>query len=147
MKFIKYFLLFLTILGIVNALYLTTVVYPESMTNPVSECDLCTFGNPEIWSCSSVARSPDSRIFGIYYPFIALAVYPLLAVLIIASLFDHKRKIFLVTGTLGALGSIMNLYFLYLEYAHIHKYCSLCLICLGTILTITALSFILYRRS
>ena len=146
MKLTKYILLLLALVGIVNALYLTMVVYPESVNNVNYECDLCSFGDPGIWSCSSVARSPESRVFGVFYPFIALAVYPILALLIVTSLFSKQRNYLLATGLMGLGGTAMNLYFLYQEYAYIHKYCSFCLICLASIIGITALSFFVYHR-
>jgi uncharacterized membrane protein len=128
----KYFvILILSVIATINAAYLTYIAY----SNSSSVCDIS-----ETLSCGNVLNSPDTQIFGIPFPAIALLVYP---IIFLIAFFSHKknRNNFKILLGISGGGILFNSYFIYQEYL-LGSYCPLCLLCSIVIITIFILSYI-----
>jgi uncharacterized membrane protein len=135
----------LSILGILNASYLTYLFIREAYIGSTGAtfCDI----NPSV-SCSSVIVSPYAQLFGLPICTIALLIYPVLLILAILALKKKQPKnIFFTLGLLASMGMMMNLIYIYNEYAFIGSYCLLCIICSLLIITIFIMSIVGYVKS
>lgn len=83
-------IIILTILGIINATYLSYQAY--NILNP-SESQIfqsiCDWSDS--MSCTNFLNLPESRIFGIPFPYIALVVYPVLFILSLIAFFGKNK--------------------------------------------------------
>lgn len=91
-------------------------------------------------SCTNVLESPLSRVFGIPFPMIALAVYPVLLALALVGRTKDDAKFFKAIAVLSAMGTAFNSLIIYRETFQIKAFCLLCLMCTAIIVTILAIS-------
>jgi vitamin K epoxide reductase family len=135
----------LAFLGIINAAYLSHQAYLA--LNP----DMLSFLNGsfcdinETFSCTNFLAQPESRVFGIPFPWIAAVVYPVLFVL---ALIGNAKKSVCLTKTIMILafcGLAFNGYVIYNE-ATIGVFCPLCMMCTGYIVTIGILAALILKN-
>lgn len=127
----KYFVIsILSVIATINAAYLTYIAYSTSS----GFCDIS-----ETFSCANALSSPETQIFGVPFPAIALIVYP---IIFLIAFFSHKknRDSFKILLGISGGGILFNSYFIYQEYL-LGAYCPLCLLCSIIIITIFVLSF------
>ena len=116
----------LAFLGIINAAYLSHQAYLA-------------------FSCTNFLAQPESRVFGIPFPWIAAVVYPVLFVL---ALIGNAKKSVCLTKTIMILafcGLAFNGYVIYNE-ATIGVFCPLCMMCTGYIVTIGILAALILKN-
>lgn len=123
----------LSVIATLNAWYLTYTAY-----NP-SEASFCDI-NAE-YSCSMTMNTPETQIFGVPFPALALVVYPILFLIALRGRRKKSMKTFTILAILSACGILFNLYFIYQEYL-LGTYCPLCLLCSVIIITIFILSIL-----
>lgn len=133
----------LAAVAIVNAAYLSYKAYgyhfagaPELST----ACDAFGAG-----SCSDVLKSPLSLVFGIPFPFVALAVYPVLFLIAFYGYRTSSLAPARALAVLSGMGMGFNGFIIYREIFFIHEYCLLCLFCTAIIISIFFLSLNLMR--
>jgi len=116
----------LSLLGTLNALYLTSLFVHNKWGAPASSvCDI----NSTV-SCSNVIASPYALFLGVPVCSIALVVYPILIWLGLAALRREKtRDLFYAASILSALGLMLNVVYIYNEIVHIGAICILCFGC------------------
>jgi uncharacterized membrane protein len=134
----------LSILGVLNASYLTYLYIQEvAGATGASFCDI----NNTI-SCSNVILSPYAQLFAMPICTVALFVYPVLIILAILALKKKNPKdYFFALGILAALGTMMNIIYIYNEFAYIGAFCLLCIFCGVIITTNLIMSIIGYAKS
>jgi uncharacterized membrane protein len=93
------------------------------------------------FSCSSVFNESFAWILWIPFSGIALAIYPILAIIAVLWLKWKMKNSFKILLILSILWLIFNLYIIFNEYL-VGVYCLLCLLCTGIIITIWVLSYI-----
>lgn len=135
---------FLGIIGTIDAAYLTNEAY--KIKDKVQ-----TFWNfwwEEIWmacdvnstfSCSSVFNENFAWILWIPFSWIALIVYPILALIAILWLKWKIKNHFKFLLIMAIWGLLFNSYVIYNEFL-IWAYCLLCIICTAIIITVWSLS-------
>lgn len=138
-------IIFLSAIALVNAAYLSYKAYffryidPQGLT---SFCDFSAFN-----SCSEVLRHPLSSVFGIPFPWVALAVYPILLGL---AWYGYKHQSYTEAKALAILsfmGMCFNGFIIYREIFFIKAFCLLCFICTLIIISIFFLSLSLLREA
>jgi len=140
----KYLLIvILCLVALVNAVYLSYEAYQYMYTGfeVSSVCDLS-----QSVSCSEVLKSPYSRVFGIPFPWIALAVYPILLAFAYMGYRTKEISYAKVIQVLSLLGMLFNFFIIYREMFYIFAYCILCLICTLIIISIFAISTSIIRE-
>ncbi len=132
--------------ALINAAYLSYKAYFFRFIDPLGLTSFCDFSSFN--SCSEVLRSPLSSVFGIPFPWVALAVYPVLLGL---AWYGHKHQSYTqakILVVLSFLGMCFNFFIIYREIVFIKAFCLLCFICTLIIITIFLLSLsILKERS
>jgi len=130
--------------GTIDAAYLTNEAYKI-------KDKLQTFWNfwwEQIWmacdvnstfSCSTVFKEDFAWIFGLPFSGIALAVYPIIAIIAILWLKWKIKNHFKILLIMAIWGLLFNSYVIYNEYL-IWAYCLLCIICTAIIITVWSLS-------
>lgn len=137
-------IIILSILGVLNAGYLTYLFVQERQGGLTTT--FCDINNT--LSCSSVITSPYAQLFGVPICTIALFVYPFLILLAALSLKEKTPKdYFFALGILSAMGTTMNLIYIYNEFAYIGAFCILCIVCGLLIITNLIVSIIGYSKS
>ncbi len=130
-------ILSLAIIAIINATYLSWSAYKMLSGEKTSlGCDI----NPT-FSCSNVIIHPDTMIFGIPFPYLALIVYPVIAALALWGLTSNHHKPAKIIKWIALAGMCFNAYILTMETLFVHAYCILCLICVAIIITIFGVSW------
>ncbi len=129
------FIIILTILGMINAFYLSYLAYELVFAAKdgflaVSPCDI-----NDTFSCSNALKSPRVHIFGIPFPMIAAVVYPVLFILSLVAYFRNSVNMIKIITIMAFGGLCFNGYIMYQEYL-MQTFCPLCLMCTGYILTI-----------
>lgn len=141
----KYLLIvLLCVVAIANAAYLSNEAYQYMYVDSSALSSFCDLS--QNISCSEVLKSPYSRVFGIPFPWIALAVYPILLGL---AYLGYKSKDVFYAKTiqvLSLLGMLFNFFIIYREMFYIFAYCILCLICTLIIISIFAISTSIIRE-
>lgn len=128
----------LAAIAIINAAYLSYKAYFFRYVDPMGLSSFCDFSSTA--SCSEVLRHPLSQVFGVSFPWVALAVYPILFGL---AWFGYKRQSFTqakALAVLAFLGMCFNGFIIYREILFIKAYCLLCLLCTVIIVSIFILS-------
>jgi len=126
LKFYAKAIVFLSSVGTLNALYLTSMFVRNRWH--ASGPGVCDF-NATV-SCTSVITSPYALFLGVPVCSIALLVYPALVALAVAALRRARtRDIFYVTSLLSAMGLMLNVVYVYNEVVHIGAICVLCVAC------------------
>lgn len=139
-------IIILAFLGIINAAYLSWEAYniifaPQTGLLGNSFCDInVTF------SCTSFMNMPESRIFGIPFPMIALVVYPILFGLSLFAYFKQNLTAIKIITIMAFGGLAFNGLVISREVA-VGVFCPLCLMCTGYILTIAILGTIIWKKS
>lgn len=132
-------IMLLCLVAFVNASYLTYRSYWLSIT-PASQREVSFCDINSTFSCTDVLDNPYSRVFGIPFPAIAMAVYPVLFILAFLGYRKRSYKYFMALLPLAIGGTLFNSFFIYREATIIGAYCYLCLICTGIIVTIALIS-------
>jgi len=131
----------LAFVAFANAVYLTTQAYSlkakmaETAGTYSSFCDLNS-----TFSCSNVLLSPRAQFFGLPFPAVAVAVYPVIFLIALLGYLGICRKPLQVLGVMAIGGMMFNGYYIYQEAFHIGSFCPLCLVCSAIIVTIFGLS-------
>lgn len=134
-------ILILSALAFFNAVYLTNQAFTlrdklaASVGTYSSFCDLNS-----TFSCSNVLLAPAAQVFGLPFPAIAMAVYPIIFLIALLGYFGKCRKTYQILTGLSLGGICFNSYFIYQEAVNIGSFCPLCLICSAIIVTIFGLS-------
>jgi len=110
-------LLIITILGILNTLYLSY----HAIRGTVVAC----IGFPQEW-CEKVQRSPQSRTMGIPNPYLGLGM--LTAVLVLTLLHAQGIVPFWVIFAIVSFGFLFSLYFLWVQAAVLKAFCTWCVV-------------------
>jgi uncharacterized membrane protein len=133
-------ILILALIALGNAAYLSSTAY--RLLHPVagqivkSACDInATF------SCTNVIIHPYTMIAGIPFPYLALLVYPIIALLAIWGLVSMTNKPAKKINWIALAGICFNGYIISQEFLYVHAYCLLCLICAAIIVTIFGVSW------
>lgn len=118
----------LSFLAFINAIYLTAQFYKiesaESAWNISSFCDISNS-----FSCTNVLASPYSQVFGLPFPAIAIAVYPIIFLVAFLGINWIIKKPYHILAFLWLGWMMFNWYFISMEYLYIKSYCPLCLAC------------------
>ena len=115
-----------SLLGAINALYLTTLFVRTKWAEHVtSVCDINSYA-----SCTSVITNPHALFLGVPVCSIALIVYPILIGLGFAALKRQRtRDVFYAASILSAMGLMLNVVYVYNEIVFIDAICMLCVGC------------------
>jgi uncharacterized membrane protein len=115
-----------SLLGTINALYLTTLFVRTKWAEHVSSvCDINSYA-----SCTSVITNPHALFLGVPVCSIALIVYPILVGLGFAALKRQRtRDVFYAASILSAMGLMLNAVYVYNEIVFIDAICILCVGC------------------
>ena len=134
----------LSIVGAINALYLTSLYVRSKWQEHVSSvCDINA-----TTSCTSVITNPHALFLGVPVCSIALIVYPVLIALSLAALRRQEtRDLFYATSILSAMGLMLNVVYVYNEVVYIRAICPLCVGCTVLSTLILLASVMGYRRS
>lgn len=108
-----------------------------------SKTSFCTFG--ESFNCDLVNRSPYSVVLGVPVALIGILGY--LLILALATVYREKAETPGMILIVAAGGLAFALYLTYIEKFVLQAWCVLCLASLALILSTTALSAILLKRS
>ncbi len=126
----------LSIIASINAIYLTNLAY----THNSSFCDIS-----EKISCTTALSSPDLIFFGLPFPAIALAVYPIIFLIAMISFSKKWKKGFSWLRALSIGGILFNSYVIFHEYK-IGAFCLLCAICSIIIISIFIMSHLEIKK-
>jgi len=135
----------LSAVALVNAAYLSYKAYFFRYVDPMGLTSFCDFS--KFNSCSEVLRHPLSNVFGIPFPWVALAVYPVLLGL---AWYGYKHQSYAqakILAVLSFLGVCFNSFIIYREIFFIKAFCLLCFICTLIIITIFILSLKMVKES
>lgn len=135
----------LSVIALFNAAYLSYKAYYFRYVDPLGLTSICDFS--KINSCSEVLRHPLSNVFGIPFPWVALAVYPILLGL---AWYGYKHQSYAqakVLAVLSFLGMCFNGFIIYREIFFIKAFCLLCFICTLIIISIFFLSLSLLKEA
>lgn len=129
------FIIILTILGMINAFYLSYEAYSLlfSGKDPIFGNSFCDIN--ATFSCTNFLSNPRSLIFGIPFPMIAAVVYPLLFILAIIGYQKKSIKIAKIITLIAVCWLLFNGYVISQEFM-LGAFCPLCLMCTGYILLI-----------
>lgn len=139
-------IIILTILGIINASYLSYEAYHilhATNTSALLGTSFCDIN--DTLSCTSFMNKPESRIFGIPFPYIALCVYPILCILSILAYVRNNITLVKIVTILAFMGLAFNWFVISREFS-VGVFCPLCLMCTGYILTIGILGSIILKQ-
>lgn len=112
-----YIFIFITVLGIINTIYLTY----HSIKGTMVYC----LGFPDEW-CEKVQKSKYSRTLGIPNPYLGLGM--LLTILVLVILYSQGTLSLVPVNILVAFGFLFSLYFLYIQAAVLRAYCTWCVV-------------------
>lgn len=129
----------LSFLATFNALYLSYKAYYVRFVDPLGLSSFCDISS--VFSCTEVLRSPYSIVFGLSFPWIALAVYPFLATIAVLGMKKASAMYMRTIAYLATGGLLFNAFIIYREVMFIHAYCLLCLVCTVVIASIASLSW------
>ncbi len=135
----------LSAIAMINAAYLSYKAYFFRYVDPLGLTSFCDFS--KFNSCSEVLRHPLSNVFGIPFPWVALAVYPILLGL---AWYGYKKQSITqakIIATFSFLGVCFNGFIIYREILFIKAFCILCFICTLIIITIFILSLKIVKES
>ncbi|EKE30073.1 MAG: hypothetical protein ACD_2C00049G0001 [uncultured bacterium (gcode 4)] len=129
----------LSIIAFWNATYLTMQNYRiENLPANWKVTSFCDLNNT--FSCTNVLSSPYSKVFGLPFPAIAMAVYPIIFLIAFLWMQWIIRKPFHILAAMWTGWLAFNWFFIFREYLYIWSYCPLCLICTGIITSILIMS-------
>lgn len=112
-----YIFIFITVLGIINTIYLTY----HSIKGTMVYC----LGFPDEW-CEKVQKSKYSRTLGIPNPYLGLGM--LLTILVLVILYSQGTLSLVPVNILVAFGFLFSLYFLYIQAPVLRAYCTWCVV-------------------
>ncbi|MDO8676917.1 MAG: vitamin K epoxide reductase family protein [Candidatus Azambacteria bacterium] len=136
-KFLLYVILFLTLVGAVDAGYLLI----ETMRGEAVVCPSIPVGRFNLNQCNIVLATPYAKTFGLPNALYGLTAYLIFVILVLYEL-NRKQK----TGSikllsyLSGLGFLTFIYFIYLQLFVIEALCFYCLLSAPTMVLIFILS-------
>ncbi|MBX9809871.1 vitamin K epoxide reductase family protein [Candidatus Gracilibacteria bacterium] len=140
----------LAAIGIFNAIYLSIPAYEywngaNSAALQMMPCDLSAK-----LSCSGILQNPRAIIFSIddfkvAFPMIAVVVYPILFLLALWGWFSHSSLPAKILTGMALGGMCFNSYVIYQETI-VGVFCPLCAMCTVIIVTIFALSILIWKK-
>jgi uncharacterized membrane protein len=110
-------LILITLLGIINTLYLSY----HAIRGTLVAC----IGFPDEW-CEKVQKSKYSKTFGIPNPYLGLGM--LIVILILIFLTLNGTVPFWMAGAVISFGFAFSVYFLYIQAAIIKAFCTWCVV-------------------
>lgn len=139
-KFLLFSILFLTLVGAVDAGYLLV----ETARGAAVVCPNVPVGRFNLNQCNIVLATPYAKLLGLPTALYGLAVYLLLAILILYELNNKRtssrqRRTMKILAYLSSVGVLIFVYFIYLQFFVINALCFYCLLSAS----IMALIFIL----
>lgn len=137
----------MSVVAFINAAYLSYKAYLFRVVDPQGLSSFCDVSST--FSCTEVLRHPLSQVFGISFPWVALAVYPVLFVLAYLGYRagNNGIKYAKILMVLSLMGTLFNGFFIYREAMYIHSFCILCLMCTAIIVTILVISTMMVRKT
>ncbi len=135
----------LALIAFINASYLSYKAYFVRFVDPVGLSSFCDISN--VFSCTDVLRHPLSQVFGVSFPWIALAVYPVLFFVAFCGYKSEKIVYAKALAAVSFLGVLFNSFIIYRETIYIQAYCLLCLFCTIIIVSIFLLSFSIVKKA
>ncbi len=139
------FIIVVSIIALVNAGYLSQKAYYYKTLADYNGSSFCDLSGSV--SCSSVLQSPYSLVFGIPFPWIALAVYPVLLILAYLGLRRQSVGFAKVLAVLSGMGMLFNFFIMYREIVFIKAFCILCFFCTLIIISIFATSLSIIKKN
>lgn len=133
MKKRYWFIIIVSVVAFINALYLSMQAYAYRIAAQDGS-SFCDFSSGV--SCSAVLQSPYSHVFGIPFPWIALGVYPVLFAIALIGLRRMSVGPARALAVLSFLGMMFNFFIMYRELMFIHAFCVLCFLCTLIIISI-----------
>jgi len=137
----KYLILIFSLLGLIDASYLTYEHY-QNIIPP------CTINRllPILSDCGQVLRSPYSIVFGIPLALMGVFQYAIIILITLLIIF-HKNKLFpLWLFWQTVIGLLASLYFMYLQLFLIKNICIYCTLSAIISFCLFYLTFILFRK-
>lgn len=135
----------LATIALVNAAYLSYKAYFFRYVDPLGLTSFCDFS--KFNSCSEVLRHPLANVFGIPFPWVALAVYPILLGLAWYGYTHRSYAQAKVLAILSFMGMCFNGFIIYREIFFIKAFCLLCFICTLIIISIFFLSLSILKEA
>ncbi|PID83763.1 hypothetical protein CSB09_04475 [Candidatus Gracilibacteria bacterium] len=140
------FIIILTILGMINAFYLSSLAYDLVFAAKEGLIGMAPCDINDTLSCSGALSNPRVHIFGIPFPMIAAVVYPILFILSLIAYFRRNLSAIKIITVMAFGGLAFNGYIMYQEYM-IGAFCPLCLMCTGYIFLIAVTGASIWKES
>ena len=134
-KFLLYTILFLTLVGAVDAGYLLV----QTVSGKAVVCPSVPIGRFNLNQCNIVLATPYAKFMGLPTAFYGLVAYLFFAILVLYELTNRRLGAIKLLMYLSGLGVLISAYFIYLQFFVINALCFYCL----TSATVMTLIFIL----
>lgn len=123
-RFARAAVLFLSILGALNAMY--TLQLRQQLLDGTRSSSFCDISSTA--SCTNTLTNPQFTFFGIPFCEVALIVYPILFACALWA-YRNPRAAFTALSVLGIAGILFSAYSVYIQGWIIETWCPLCLGC------------------
>ncbi len=134
-KFLLYTILFLTLVGAVDAGYLLV----QTVSGKAVVCPSVPIGRFNLNQCNIVLATPYAKFMGLPTALYGLVAYLFFAILVLYELTNRRLGAIKLLMYLSGLGVLISAYFIYLQFFVINALCFYCL----TSATVMTLIFIL----
>ena len=134
-KFLLYTILFLTLVGAVDAGYLLV----QTVSGKAVVCPSVPIGRFNLNQCNIDLATPYAKFMGLPTAFYGLVAYLFFAILVLYELTNRRLGAIKLLMYLSGLGVLISAYFIYLQFFVINALCFYCL----TSATVMTLIFIL----
>ena len=134
-KFLLYTILFLTLVGAVDAGYLLV----QTVSGKAVVCPSVPIGRVNLNQCNIVLATPYAKFMGLPTALYGLVAYLFFAILVLYELTNRRLGAIKLLMYLSGLGVLISAYFIYLQFFVINALCFYCL----TSATVMTLIFIL----
>ena len=134
-KFLLYTILFLTLVGAVDAGYLLV----QTVSGKAVACPSVPIGRFNLNQCNIVLATPYAKFMGLPTALYGLVAYLFFAILVLYELTNRRLGAIKLLMYLSGLGVLISAYFIYLQFFVINALCFYCL----TSATVMTLIFIL----
>jgi len=131
-------IIILSLIAIVNATYLSQKAYYFQTLESYTGTSVCDIN--DTMSCSIVLQSSYSKVFGVPFPYIALAVYPVILVIAFLGIRRQSLVPIKIISGLSFAGMLFNFFIMYREIVFVKAFCVLCFICTLIIISIFTIS-------
>ena len=135
-KFLLYTILFLTLVGAVDAGYLLV----QTVSGKAVVCPSVPIGRFNLNQCNIVLATPYAKFMGLPTAFYGLVAYLFFAILVLYELTNRRLGAIKLLMYLSGLGVLISAYFIYLQFFVINALCFYCLISAATMTLIFILS-------